>query len=233
VIRIIAATIALATALLVGAVPSQAADECKGLQVCIPVKGPWVAVPAPGGLATTTSWKLTCPRGVVGGVDARASEKAVAVEFPGRIGSPVNPGITTTSSLVFRGTYAGAVPRATTYQPYIGCIPTAGGGPRTRTAFQKVTVVKPGNPITVRARTIDLTSGTLSRMSLRCKPNERLLASSSSVGLYTTDLPTKAQLAAVHVIRVQRGTRILVSATRSALADGVRAQLQVQAVCAA
>jgi hypothetical protein len=233
VIRAVGATLALATALLVGAVPGQAADECKGLQVCIPVRGPWVVVPAPGGLATTTSWKLTCPRGVVGGVDARASEKAVAIEFPGRIGSPVNPGITTTNSLVFRGTYAGAVPRATTYKPYIGCIPTAGGGSRTRTAFQQVTPVKPGNPITVRAKSIDLALGTLSRMTLGCKAEERLLGSSASVGLYTTDVPTRAQLTAVHVIRVQRGGRVLVSATRGALADGVRAQLQVQAVCAA
>ena len=106
-IRALLITTALAAALLVGAVPSQAADECKGLQVCIPVKGPWVAIPAPGGLATTTSWQLTCPKGIVGGVDALASERAVAVEFPGRLGSPVNPGITTTKSLVFHGTYAG------------------------------------------------------------------------------------------------------------------------------
>jgi hypothetical protein len=233
VIRVLVITAALAAGLLVGAVPSQAADECKGLQVCIPVAGPWVAIPAPGGLATTASWKLDCPRGVVGGVDARASETAVAIEFPGRIGSPVNPGITTTNSLVFRGTYSGAVHRATSYQPYIGCIPTAGGGPRTRTAFQKVTPVKPGDSITVRARTIDLESGTLSRTTLSCRPKERLLASSASVGLHTTDVPTKAQLAAVHVIRVRRGTRILVSATRRGLADGVRASLQVQAVCAA
>ena len=158
-IRVLATTIAIAAALLVGAAPGQAAGECKGLQICIPVKGPWVAIPAPGGLATTASWKLVCPRGVVGGVDARASDKAVAIEFPGRIGSPVNPGITTTNSLVFRGTYSGAVHRATSYQPYIGCIPTAGGGPRTRTSFQKVTAVKPGDPITVRAKTLKAHAG--------------------------------------------------------------------------
>ena len=82
--------------------------------------------PRPGG---------SCAReGVVGGVDARASEVAVAVEFPGRIGSPVNPGITTTRSLVFKGTYAGRVSRTTSYRPFIGCIPGGGGGPRTPTA---------------------------------------------------------------------------------------------------
>jgi hypothetical protein len=233
VIRTLAATIALAAALLVGAVPSLAADECKGLQVCVPVKGPWVAVPAPGGLATTTSWKLTCPRGVVGGVDARASEKALSIEFPGRIGSPVNPGITTTSSLVFHGTYAGAVPRATTYEPYIGCIPTAGGGSRTRTAFQKIPGLKPGDPVTVRARTLTLVPDTLARATVGCRPKERLLGGTASVGLYTVDVPTTAQLAAVHVIRVRQGARILVSATRGALAANVRAQVQVLAVCAA
>jgi hypothetical protein len=156
----------------------------------------------------------------------------VAIEFPGRIGSPVNPGITTTNSLVFRGTYSGAAHRATSYQPYIGCIPTAGGGQRTRTAFQKVTAVTPGDPITVRAKTLRLTPGTLARATLSCKPKERLLGSTSSVGLYTADVPTKAQLAAVHVIRVRRGQQILVSATRSGLPASVRAEVQVQAVCA-
>jgi hypothetical protein len=225
VIRALASTVAVAATLLVGAAPGQAAGECKGLQVCIPVKGPWVAIPAPGGLATTTSWKLVCPKGVVGGVDARASDKAVAIEF-------VNPGITTTNSLVFRGTYSGAAHRATSYQPYIGCIPTAGGGQRTRTAFQKVTAITPGDPITVRAKTLRLTPGTLARATLSCKPKERLLGSTSSVGLYTADVPTKAQLAAVHVIRVRRGQQILVSATRSGLPASVRAEVQVQAVCA-
>ena len=87
--RLVLATLALVAVLAATAPASQAADECKGLQVCIPVKGPWVAVPPPGGLATTTSWMLKCPQGVVGGVDARASEKAVTIEFPGRLGSPV------------------------------------------------------------------------------------------------------------------------------------------------
>jgi hypothetical protein len=231
--RALAATIALAAALLAGALPAQAADECKGLQVCIPVRGPWVAIAAPGGLAKTASWQLVCPKGVVGGVDARVSDKAVAIEFPGRVGSPVNPGITTTSSLVFRGTYSGALHRATSYQPYIGCIPTAGGGSRTRTAFQKIPGLKPGDPVTVRARTLALVPDTLARATVGCRPKERLLGGTASVGLYTVDVPTTAQLAAVHVIRVRQGARILVSATRGALAANVRAQVQVLAVCAA
>ena len=95
------------------------------------------SIPARGGQSATATWQLVCPQGIVGGVDARASEAAVAVEFPGRIGSPVNPGITTTGSLVFKGTYAGRVRKATSYQPFIGCIPGGGGGPRTPTAFTR------------------------------------------------------------------------------------------------
>jgi hypothetical protein len=232
VIRGLAVALALAAALLVGAAPSQAADECKGLKVCIPIAGPWVAIPAPGGVERTTSWKLVCPKGIVGGVDARASERAVAVEFPGRLGSPVNPGITTTGSLVFRGTYAGLTPRATSYQPFIGCIPTSGGGQRTRVSFQRTSGVKPGEPITVRVASLELLPGVLGRATLRCKAGERLLGSSHSVGLYTTGVPTRAQLASVHVIRVRRGPRILVSATRRGLPREIRAAVQVQAECA-
>jgi hypothetical protein len=232
VIRGVAATIVLAAALLVGAAPSQAADECRGLKVCIPVAGPWVAIPAPGGIERTTSWKLICPKGIVGGVDARASEQAVAVEFPGRLGSPVNPGITTTASLVFHGTYAGPTPRATSYEPFIGCIPTAGGGQRTRTSFQRTSAVRPGEPITVRVGSLEVLPGRLVRATFGCKAGERLLDSTHSVGLYTLGVPTRAQLASVHVIRVRRGKKILVSATRRGLPNGIRGVVQVQAECA-
>jgi hypothetical protein len=231
--RAVALTLSVAAALLVGAVPGEAADECKGLQSCIPVTGPWVAIPAPGGLATTASWQLVCPNGIVGGVDARASEKAVAVEFPGRLGSPVNPGITTSKTLLFRGTYAGGAPRATSYQPFIGCIPTQGGGQRTRVSFQPTAGVKPGQSITIRANTLAVKPGTLARGTYSCFPSERMLGSTDSVGLYTgTAVPTKAQLAAIHVIRVRRGTRVLVSATRHGLPAALRAEVQVQVMCA-
>jgi hypothetical protein len=193
VIRAVALALAVGAALLVGAAPGEAADECNGLQNCIPVPGPWVAIPAPGGLATAATWQLVCPQGIVGGVDARASEKAVAVEFPGRLGSPVNPGITTANTLLFRGTYAGAAPRATSYQPFIGCIPSKGGGQRTRVSFQPTAGVKPGEPITIRANTLAVEPGTLARGTYTCGPSERVLGSTDSVGLYTgAAVPTRA-----------------------------------------
>ena len=233
-IRAAAVALALAVALVAGVPAGQAADECKGLMVCIPVAGPWVKIPAPAeGAAATATWRLVCPEGVVGGVDARASEVAVAVEFPGRIGSPVNPGITTTRSLVFKGTYAGKVGRSTSYRPFIGCIPGGGGGPRTPTALSRASEVKPGEPITVRVATLRVRPGQLARTTLRCRPGERLLRSRHSVGLYTAGVPTRAQLAAIRVVRATRAGRVLVSATRRAgLAAGVRAVVQIQAECA-
>ena len=222
---------ALLAVLAVNVPAGSAADECKGLQVCIPVAGPWVAIPA-GGAPVIANWRLVCPEGVVGGVDARVSEANVAVEFPGRIGSPVNPGITTTKMLVFQGTYAGRAHRRTAYQPFIGCIPASGGGSRTPTALTPAADIKPGQPITVRAKTLTVEDGKLARTTLACLPGERLLRSSHSVGLYTPVVPTAQQLAAVHVVRARRGGKLLVSATRRGLDPGLRAEVQVLAECA-
>ena len=55
-------------------------------------------------------YQLTCPRGhVVGGLDARLSVRGIDVLFLGRLGSPVNPGITTSRSAVFAGHLRGSV----------------------------------------------------------------------------------------------------------------------------
>jgi hypothetical protein len=226
--RLMLAVLAL-VAVLAAVAPASQADECAGLQVCIPVVGPWVAIPAPSAQSRSATWELVCPKGIVGGTDALASEKEVAVEFPGLIGSPVNPGITTSGSLVFRGTYAGTLHRATSYQPSIGCIPPTGGGGRVRSS---VSAVKPGTPITVRIATLKVISGLRAHAALRCHAGERLLDSSASVGLYTNDAPTRAQLTAVHVTRVVNGPRIVVGATRLGLPPTLRVEVQLQAVCA-
>ena len=72
---------------------------------------------------------MKCPQGsIVGGVDARLTHRAVDMSFSGLLGSPVNPGITTTDEVVFTGTYTGGTSRPTGFRPFIGCVPTAGGG---------------------------------------------------------------------------------------------------------
>jgi hypothetical protein len=233
VIRAALIAIAALTALIVCVAPAAAADECKGLQICIPVEGPWVVIPASDQPSSTASWRLVCPQGVVGGVDARASESTVGVEFPGLLGSPVNPGITTARALVFKGTYAGEKKhRATSYQPFIGCIPGGGGGARTPMAFTRVSEVKPGQPVTTRARTLVVVAGKLARTTLACAPGERLLGGSHSVGLYLMAEPTEKQTRSVRVVSARRGNRLLVSATRHGLDGRLRAEVQVLAMCA-
>ena len=89
---LVAVVAALATASSAGG-----ANECDGMMVCIPVAGPWVVVPVSGGVPRPrVEYQLTCPRGhIVGGLDARISDRAIDVNFLGTLGSPVNPGITT------------------------------------------------------------------------------------------------------------------------------------------
>ena len=121
------------------AAPARAAtNECRGLQTCIRVPGPWVLVPAHG----RAEYLLTCPRGrsVVGGLDAQASSRAVRVSFDGRIGAPVSPGVTTTRYALFRAVSTSDM--AQTFQPRLGCVPLAGGGGRS-TVSARITPAGP------------------------------------------------------------------------------------------
>ncbi len=230
--RSLAAAAAVAASLVLGVAPARAADECDGLLVCIPVAGPWVAIPAPapGAAASTVAWQLKCPQGVVGGLDARVSNAAIAIGFNGRLGSPVNPGITTTDSVIFTAVYAGRTRRPTSFQPFIGCIPTQGGR-RTPTGVHSVRAVKPGEPVVRRVRTLRVLPGLLARATHGCRPEERLLAASHAVGFYLPREPSRAELGAVRVVRVVRGGRVLVSATRRGLPPSVRVQVQIHAEC--
>ena len=89
--------------------PAGAADECRGLEVCLPVQGPWVVVPPSG----VVHWDLRCPRRgyIVAGTDARVSDRGVDVWFRAETGSPVGPGRSSTGSAYFTARYAGATAR--------------------------------------------------------------------------------------------------------------------------
>jgi hypothetical protein len=220
------ATAAAAGTLALPAAGRQAADECRGLMVCIPVAGPWVVIPSPARPAQPISaaWQLKCPEGIVAGLDARLTDRAIDMSFSGRLGSPVNPGITTTNTVVFTGTYTGGAVKPTSFRPFIGCIPAAGGG-RTPTAF------KPGAPTVVRSKTVHMQPGTATSAVLGCARGERLLSASSAVGLRQGAEPTAAQLGGVGTTRFVRDGRVIATATRAGLQATVRADLQVLALC--
>lgn len=215
-------------ALTAGSAPAQAADECDGLMVCVPVAGPWVVVPVGSSVPRPrVEYQLTCPRGyIVGGVDARLSDRGIDVTFIGTLGSPVNPGITTSRSVVFVASYVGATARAPSFRPFIGCMPSSGGG-RIPTA---VGVVKPGDPTIRRVRAVRVRPGTMTVASA-CGAREVLVDASHAFAFRTPRPPSASEIGTVSGSRAIRGNRVLVSVRGDAELGTLRAAVQVHAVC--
>jgi hypothetical protein len=203
-----------------------AADECRGLQVCISVPGPWVVA------SPSAEYVLDCPqrRSVVAGVDARASVRGVTVSFLGAIGSPVSPGVTTTRYAVFLARYVGAAPRKATFRPFLGCVPLQGGGGRGTTAV--AADIKPEAAPERRLKNVKLRPGGSQRATQGCSAGERLVGSWSAVAFRIGRAPTPAEISAVRVERTVAKGRVVVTARTSELLPlASRAEVQVGAVC--
>jgi hypothetical protein len=206
--------------------PAFATNECRGLQICIPVAGPWVSVPPKGG---AVEFQLSCPaRYVVGGLDSELSVREIDVAFRGLNGSPVSPGLTTTGDAVFVATYVGVGAAAPTFRPHIGCVPTAGGGGRIPTAFR---AFPPGKPTVRHIREVRLAEGAR-RVTLGCAVNERLVGGAHALGFFTPGPPTVELVKSVSASRVLRAGRVVVSVRAGAGIRGGHTILQVGAICA-
>lgn len=219
-----------AAALALAPSGSAATRECEGLQVCVPVHGPWVVLPTATSFPRArVEWRVTCPRGhVAAGLDAELTERAIDVGFLGRIGSPVNPGITTERSVVFFASYVGATARAPAFRPHVGCMPTAGGGERIPTAAG---IVRPGRPTVRRVRVERVRPGRRVVAS-SCRAGETLVEAAHAFGFYTRRPPTASLVAGVAGRRAVSGRRVAVTVRGDAELGGVRAVVQVHAVCA-
>jgi hypothetical protein len=221
--------LAVVAAALAGAAPAGAANECDGLQVCIPIAGPWVVVPTSANAARPrVEYELSCPRGnVVGGLDARLSVRGIDVSFLGRLGSPVNPGITTTRSAVFVGTYVGRSDRAPTFRPFIGCMPAAGGGSRVPTS---VGAFRPTQPVTRHVRTVRVRPGSTT-VTQRCAGGEHLVGASHAFAFATKSPPSASLVSSVSGSQGTTGGSVVVRVRGDAELAGVRAFVQVHALC--
>lgn len=197
-----------------------ATTECRGLQVCVPVAGPWV-VAGPG---AEVSFQLACPaRFVVAGLDAELSRRGIDVTFRGSLGSPVNPGITTSRAAEFLARLlAGGAPA--TFRPHIGCVPAAGSGQRFPT------VHRPAPALVPTAVELSVQPG-VHRYVERCPARTRLSGASHSVGFYTPTPPTAALVKSVAVTQTVRAgvVRLVV---HSGPLPGVTAIVQVEMECA-
>jgi hypothetical protein len=213
------------------AAPVGATNECRGLQVCVRVRGPWVVVPVELGNARAgAQFQLSCPRGfIVGGLDAELSDRAIDLDFPGLLGSPVGPGTTTSRSVVFRGVYTGASARNPVFRPHLGCLPTSGGGSGP-VPYRKLQAFPPGQPAVRRVRSVRLHAGTL-RAVAACGAGERLLSGWHSVGFYTAIPPSAALARGVSTRQTSHGNRVEVLVRAGGAVNGVRTVVQVGAVC--
>lgn len=225
VLAVIVAGIAFGAAPAAGAV-----RECEGLQVCVPRVGPWVVVPTgPGAPRPDVAWQLSCPRGyVVGGVSADLSRRAIDVTFLGTLGSPVNPGITTSRSVVFVASYVGEGAPDPSFRPRIGCMPASGGGVRVPTS---AAAFPPGHPTTRRVRTVRVRPG-VTTVVKGCVAGERLVGASHAFGFFMRKPPDASLAKSVSGTQSAQGDRVAVRVRGDAELDGVRAAVQVHAVCA-
>lgn len=226
--RALVAAPLLGLVLLALPVSAGATNECKGLDVCITVPGPWVAVPtAPSGGVSTVLYQVTCPkRSVAGGLDAILGDPTLEVRWLGLLGSPINPGISTKRSVVFQAVSGRA--RPTAFRPVVGCIPTSGGGGRSTTAY---TVAK-AKPLQRRFHTVSVRGNQPVGVITACAGGERLVGVTYAVGFRTGLEPSPAVLGGVTVKLRRQGGRSVATVQRTfAVPQAMRVLLQVQLLC--
>jgi hypothetical protein len=217
----VVAALAVAAATAAGA---GAQNECRGIQRCIPVGGPWVYVHG----ASETQFLLSCgSKGVVGGLDAVATGTAVRITFDGRLGAPVAPGTTTSRSVLFRARLAGA--RRGAFEPWVGCIPNNGGGGRSTVSAR----IAPGPSLDLRARIVVVSPGEVKRASVGCPSGERLVGGWHAVAFRTKKAPDLAAGDRVRVRHSLAGRRVVATvASTDALSIDAHAVVQIGAECA-
>ncbi len=205
---------------------SGATNECRGIQQCIRVPGPWVVVPPRG----TAQYLLSCPggRSVVGGLDAQVTSRAVHVEFVGRLGAPVQPGQTTTRYALFHA--VSTSPRPQVFQPLLGCIPTQGGGGRSTVSAR---VTPPGPSVEYRARIVVIGPGDVKFTRIGCRTNEKLVAGWHAVAFRTKQPPSLAGLGLISAHHALAGKKVVVTASSTdSLSVDAHAIVQAGAECA-
>jgi hypothetical protein len=220
-----AAVAAVALAGIAAAPPAlPKTNECRGIQQCISVPGPWVVVPP----HTTAQYLLACPKGVVAGLDARATSRAVHVSFLGRLGAPVQPGQTTTRSALFQ---AISTTRGTSaFQPFLGCVPAQGGGGRSTVS---VRVTPAGLSLEYRSRVVVVGPGDVKSARVSCQPHETLVGAWHGVAFRTKTPPALGGVGLVHARHLTfRNTVVVTVTSTDTLNPDANAVVQVGAVCA-
>ena len=224
---LVLAAVGAAALAVAGTAGARTTRECNGFPQCVPVAGPWVLAPG----RAETQWQLACPKGyVVGGTDAELTTHALDVVFRATLGSPVNPGISTSRTAVFLGRLVAGRNPAASFRPHIGCIPGAGGGQRVPTVHHKV--YPPGRPTVLRATTLKVAAGATRHVTAGCRAGERLVTSSDAIGFRSKQPPSPTAARAVHVHRTIHGRRVTAAIRGDSDVLGARAVVQLDLLCA-
>jgi hypothetical protein len=223
--RLLILAAAAAAAFAVAPSSALATDECRGLQQCVPVHGPWVVIPTGNSVPRPrVEWRLMCPRGyVAAGLDAELSDRAIDVGFLGLIGAPVTPGVATARAVVFYASYVGGTARAPSFRPHVGCMPGGGGG-RIPTAF------KPGRPTVRRVAQNEIPPGR-SAAAKTCLGRETLVGASHAFGFFMRNTPSSSLVERVGGTQRISGRRVSVLVTADVEVASVQAVVQVHAIC--
>jgi hypothetical protein len=223
--RLLILAAAAAAAFAVAPSSALATDECRGLQQCVPVHGPWVVIPTGNSVPRPrVEWRLMCPRGyVAAGLDAELSDRAIDVGFLGLIGAPVTPGVATARAVVFYASYVGGTARAPSFRPHVGCMPGGGGG-RIPTAF------KPGRPTVRRVAQNEIPPGR-SAAAKTCLGRETLVGASHAFGFFMRNTPSSSLVESVGGTQRISGRRVSVLVTADVEVASVQAVIQVHAIC--
>jgi hypothetical protein len=169
---------------------------------------------------------------IVAGIDARVSDRSIDVSFRGENGAPVSPGVTTGREVLFTAVYAGTGRRTTAFQPFVGCIPSSGGGGRALTATTGRGAYVPAKPIERRVMRKRLVSGSTTRVVQSCPAGARLIGAQHAYAFYVGAQPGTSLLDAVDVRQTISGRTVVARARVDAsVPRRMRVELQLHALC--
>jgi hypothetical protein len=129
--------------------------------------------------------------------------------------------------VLFRARLAGA--RRGAFEPWIGCIPSNGGGGRSTVSAR----LAPGPSLDLRARIVIVSPGEVKRASVSCPSGERLVGGWHAIAFRTKSAPKLTDAARVRVRHALTGRKVVATvASTDALSIDAHAVVQIGAECA-
>ena len=190
---------------------------------------------AVGGRAARAATASTCSRARAAGASSAVSTRRrprapCASSFDGRLGAPVQPGVTTTRYALFRA--VSTSPSAQAFQPLLGCVPTQGGGGRSTVSAARRDAAGPGARVPLAHRRHRAGRGAV--RAGRVQADEQLVGSWHAIAFRTKKAAQRsANASSRHGDASSSAKKVVVTAAAGdGLSIDVHAVVQVGAECA-